>query len=279
MAESSHFHPFAYRDTFAALQRTLHEATTLSSEALSERFATYDFAPGVTVVGTDDQLYKKLVEVVFYSGMNASKVTKRMQRIHAHFADFRLVAQYTPEQITAITGDQEMLKHPQKIQACVKNAKRFVHILASHASIADYFNSFGSFDVDANLERFRDALIEQFGFLSEITVYHYMMELALNVAKPDRVLSRVFHRLGLVSAPKIKRDVREKRQYYWDTIQQARAFATATGENIRRVDISVMALGQEQIVEFGLKGICLEVAPRCGVCQVKPFCTYSPSSQ
>jgi DNA-3-methyladenine glycosylase I len=277
MSPNSNSIPFPYQEAFAALQHTIRSASTISSEALSKALEPYNFTARVVVTGSDDELYKKLVEVVFYSGMKAATVTAYLSRVHEHFCDFRSVATYTPEQVAAIIADNKMLQHPKKIQACVKNARRFVEILKSHDAIADYFNSFGRFDVDENVVRFRDALIKQFSFLSDITVYHYMMDLGINVAKPDRVLSRVFHRLGLVADPKAERSRREQRLYFWETVQQARAFAATTGESIRRVDISVMAFGQQEIAEFGLAGTCLEATPQCGACQVKPFCTYSPA--
>jgi len=271
--QNTHLQVFPYQEAFLAVQRTLDSATRLSESELATAVVPYDFPPSVTVAGSDEHLYAKLVDVAMYSGIASTKVTERLPSIRRHFADFRVVAQYTEQQVHDILKDNAMLKHPAKVRACVSNAKRFVNILAKNASIAEYFNTFGPFDTDERLQRFRDALIAKFSFLGGTTVYHYMMELKLPVAKPDRVLRRVFHRLGLTADPHLKRESDELTEHLWSVVQEARAFAKAAAKNIRLVDITFMGFGQEEIVEFGLEGTCLEDHPKCHQCQAVEFCT------
>lgn len=271
--QSTHLQTFPYQEAFLAIELTLDDATKLSKAELATALAPYEFMPSVAVTGTDDHLYEKLVDVAMYSGMSAATVTERQDAIRHHFADFRVVAQYTEQQVQDILKDDSMLKNAKKVQACVNNAKRFVKILTKNASIAEYFNTFGPFDSDEKIQRFRDTLIAKFSFLGAITVYHYMMDLKMPVAKPDRVLQRIFYRLGLTADPHIKRQSDELTEHLWNVVQHAQAFANASAKSIRCVDITFMGLGQEKIVEFGLEGTCLESQPKCHRCQAVEFCT------
>jgi len=113
----------------------------------------------------------------------------------------------------------------------------------------------------------RENLRSRFGYLGERTVNHLLTDLGFNVLKPDRVICRIFSRLGLINDE--------------DSIDQAievgRDMAAATGHPIRYVDIILVKYGQmgESEGEFGLKdGVCLEKNPKCSVCGVKKYCSY-----
>ena len=84
--------------------------------------------------------------------------------------------------------------------------------------------------------------------------------------KPDRVISRIFKRLGLI-------DDEEK---ILQTVEQGREFAKHTGYPIRYIDIIFVKLGQMGKSEmFGLEeGICLEKSPKCMICLLKEYCNY-----
>lgn len=45
----------------------------------------------------------------------------------------------------------------------------------------------------------RVALQERFEYLGEITVYHVLTDIGLPVLKPDRVVTRMFARLGITA--------------------------------------------------------------------------------
>ena len=91
-------------------------------------------------------------------------------------------------------------------------------------------------------------------------MYHFLTDIGMPVLKPDRVICRIFQRLGLI----------ENEQQLLKTVIQGRKFAGATCYPIRYIDIVFVAYGQVQSLEFGMeKGICLKKKPLCNLCGAK----------
>ncbi len=106
--------------------------------------------------------------------------------------------------------------------------------------------------------------------LGEITTYHFLTDIGMPVLKPDRVVTRIFTRLGLV----------EQDAGPLSIIHEGKKFAEATGLPIRYVDIVFVAYGQVQTKEIGLeRGICLEINPSCSVCGAARYCDYYTGSR
>jgi len=211
----------------------------------------------------DDALFRKLVMVVFYSGFRAATVTAKKSVILGHLGDWRTVQHYTEADIDRIAADEEMIGNKRKIAACVANARTVARLAATHGSFGTYLRAcVGAGDL-ADLLVLKEDLEAQFEYLGGVTVYHFMTDLGLDVLKPDRVIMRIFHRLGLV----------EGRDRYFRAIQIGQRMAAEAGVPIRRIDRVLVAYGQVETEEFGLKeGICLEDAPKCGMCGAKGFC-------
>jgi len=88
-------------------------------------------------------------------------------------------------------------------------------------------------------------------------------DIGLNVSKPDRVIGRLVHRLGLL----------ESEEQIFKAILEGRSFAEATGLPIRYIDIVLVVFGQIASPQVGIsKGVCLN-EPRCGVCAIKTQCS------
>ncbi len=205
---------------------------------------------------SDDDLFHKLVLVVFYSGFRAATVTAKREVILRHLGDWRRAKDFGPAEVSAVLADQEMIANRAKVEACVHNAKQVALLSERHGSFAGYLKSFP-------LEELREELKDTFKFLGKVTVYHFMTDTGFDVLKPDRVVMRVFHRLGLV----------EDLDRHEEAIEVGRKIAAAAGVPIRRVDRVVVAFGQVETKEFGLAhGICLETKPRCMACGVSARC-------
>lgn len=147
---------------------------------------------------TDELCFSLLVDVTFYSGMRAATVTDRLPVIHAHFADYRAVADYGPTDIERILADDKMIRNRRKIEACVRNAKAMREIVDQHGSFSSYLAGFDPKGPFENLLLLKEELEARFAYLGGITVYHFLTELGMPVLKPDRVIARLFKRLGLV---------------------------------------------------------------------------------
>ena len=101
--------------------------------------------------------------------------------------------------------------------------------------------------------------------LGQITTYHFMTDIGLPVLKPDRVICRIFQRLGLI----------EDTDQLLKTVIQGRKFAAATGHPIRYIDIVFVSFGQVANAGWGMpRGICLGDKPSCQICDAKVYCNY-----
>ena len=129
-----------------------------------------------------------------------------------------------------------------------------------------YLSSFGDLKLDENLKKFKKDLRKRFKYLGGITVNHFLTDIGLNVSKPDRVLCRIFYRLGLIKSV----------ESFEEVIEVCRKFADSTKYPIRYIDIIFVIYGQ-----VGYKheldidnGICLEKNPKCDLCRMTKYCNY-----
>jgi DNA-3-methyladenine glycosylase I len=114
----------------------------------------------------------------------------------------------------------------------------------------------------------KEELEYKFHGIGRITTYHVLTDIGLPVLKPDRVISRIFKRLGII----------ENSDQLLKTIIQGRKFVEITGLPIRYIDIIFVSYGQAKSVALGLdRGICLEKNPLCEVCEVVEYCRYYAS--
>jgi DNA-3-methyladenine glycosylase I len=157
-----------------------------------------------------------------------------------------------------------MIRNKRKVAACVKNAVLFRSIIGQHGSFQHYIDSFRPTDSIENLTLLKEEMQARFHYLGGVTAYHFLTDIGLPVLKPDRVISRIFFRLGATS----------DESNFLETVIQGRKFAEATDLPIRYIDIVFVAYGQVQSLEFGIdRGICLK-EPRCQVCALTKYCPY-----
>ena len=214
---------------------------------------------------SDSDYYQILVDVIFYSGFRASTVNEKLNTIHKHLPDFEIVSNYGEQEIEEILADKNMIRNPKKIKACIKNAQTFRTIIQKHGSFQKYIDSFNAKESLEGFFQLKEELKNKFAWLGEITVYHFLMDTGFPVLKPDRVICRIFERLGLI----------ENRKQIHEAIEQGKKFAEATGNPIRYIDIVFVAYGQEKSKGSEIeRGICLEEKPSCILCNAKNFCNY-----
>jgi hypothetical protein len=99
--------------------------------------------------------------------------------------------------------------------------------------------------------------------MGPITSFHFLTDIGFNVIKPDRVLMRIFFRLGLV----------QSETDYVTAIIVGRRFSEATGYPIRYIDIIFVSYGQIDLEK--LTAICTTVSPKCHLCGVSKYCHYN----
>jgi len=268
-AKELNWNPFPYKDVFLAVEKRLIEAESTQMDQMDktkiqghlDKFKQFESREL-----TDDQYFSILVFVAFYSGFKAATVTSKRAIIQRHFPGWKVASAYAEKDILEIINDPEMIAHEGKIRACVENAKTFSTLISKHGSIKNYIDSYSPIESFENLLLFKEALEASFVYLGGITVYHFMTDIGLPVLKPDRVMCRIFERLGLL----------ENRKQLLKAVIQGRKFAAATGLPIRYIDIVFVAYGQVKSENFDIrKGICLE-KPRCSECRIQKYCGFLP---
>ncbi len=256
--------PFPYKDVFLAVEKWLIEAGSTQMDMAKIQGHLYKFKRFENRELTDDQYFSILVFVAFYSGFKAATVTSKRAIIQKHFPGWSVASAYAEKDIRNIINDPEMISHEGKIRACVANAKSFSTLISKHGSIKNYIDSYSPTESFENLLLFKEALEASFAYLGGITVYHFMTDIGLPVLKPDRVMCRIFERLGLL----------ENQGQLLKAVIQGRKFAAATGLPIRYIDIVFVAYGQVKSEEIGIgEGICL-TKPRCSECRIQYHCGF-----
>jgi DNA-3-methyladenine glycosylase I len=196
--------------------------------------------------------------IIFYSGFKAEIVEKKEKIILGHFPDYKTVSNYSDADFEKIFSDSNMIKNDRKIKSCIKNAKVFDKIVIQYGSFQNYIDSFNAQSSFENLIFLKEELEYRFDYLGGVTVYHFLTDIGFNVLKPDRVILRIFKRLGLI----------ENEKQLLKAIVLGQLFSKHTEIPIRYIDIILVKYGQQgESEKFGLKnGICLEKEPNCKVC-------------
>ena len=219
---------------------------------------------------TDDEIFKILVKVVFYSGFKAETVTAKMPAIQKHFPNIATSAAHTARDIRRILADPEMISNARKVEACVENAKEFQKIAGEHGSVANYIATFEAGRSFENLFLLKEELEARLDFVGGVTVYHLMTDLGLPVLKPDRVICRLLYRLGLL----------ENEKQLFKAVLVGRRLAALCGRSVRYVDRILVAHGQTANTKhaFG-SGVCTD-KPDCQACSARVLCPFArPASR
>jgi DNA-3-methyladenine glycosylase I len=254
-----------YKTIFENVEKTLliEGSKNIPLEQVQERLNVFKQVEGR--IFSDAEYYRILVDVIFYSGFLASTVNAKLDTIHKHFPDFESVSGYGEKEVDVILADESMIRNRRKIKACIENARLFKKIIRDHGSFQEYIESFNAKDSLEGFLSLKNELEGNFRGLGSITVYHFLTDTGFFVLKPDRVICRIFERLGLI----------ENKKQIYQAVLQGRNFSKATGHPIRYIDIVFVAYGQVKSNEFGIeRGICMEDNPSCQLCGVQKYCAY-----
>lgn len=253
-----------YEKIFQIAERTLREQSWFSDHEFDTQYGRFKKLESMT--RNDQEYFEMLILIVFYSGFRAATVENKVKTILRHFPDHNIASQYTQGNIKEILSDPKMIRNERKIRACVNNAKAFKQIVDDFGSFQSYLDSFEARASFENLILLKEELEYKFSYLGGTTVYHLLTDIGFHVLKPDRVILRIFRRLGLI----------ESEKQLLKAVAQGRKFAELIGQPIRYIDIIFVKYGQHgESKEFGLdNGICLNKNPRCNICGLPDYCDY-----
>lgn len=253
-----------YKSIFDGVETTLVRVGSKKVDPVILRERLDEFKYGKKQL-SDNEHYRIMVFVIFVAGFRAETANARKDVILGHFGDYAKVANYRSADIERIMRDPRMIRNRHKVDACVKTARKFRDVVAEHGSFQNYIESFEPDKSFENVLLLKADVEHRFDGLGDITAYHFLTDIGMPVVKPDRVLCRIFQRLGFL----------EDEKDTFRVVIEGRKFAEATGHPPRYIDIVFVAYGQMAAKDFGLdEGICLEKNPHCEICDVKQHCNY-----
>jgi DNA-3-methyladenine glycosylase I len=249
---------------FRAAEKTLSKQSTLNTIEFKNSLGVFKNINSKK--WETNKFFECLVNVTFYSGFKAKTVSDKIPAIKNIFNDYKKVAKFNQEKIDRIIESRKVISNRLKIQSIVYNANQIIVLEKEYGSFNHYLYSFGDLSKEDALYSLIKDLKKRFKYLGKITVFHFLTDIGLNVLKPDRVLSRICYRLGLV----------DNEYDFTGVIEAGRKIAEATKEPIRYIDIILVLYGQvDEKKEFGLKeGICLGNKPKCELCGIYKYCIY-----
>lgn len=111
-----------------------------------------------------------MTKSVFQSGISWKVVESKWPGIREAFRGFDVpaVANFTPEEIDALTTDTRVIRNRRKLDAIVSNAARMVELEESHGSFKSYLRSHDDFEATVK------DLRKQFKFLGDMGAYHFL---------------------------------------------------------------------------------------------------------
>jgi len=257
-----------YKEIFDQCESSLRNVTDMTDSEFDKHYSQFSYYDQSHL--SDEQVFEIFRTVLFASGFKAATVDKYRSEITIAFPSIAEVAGYRDDKLDQIISDAPIISNQKKIYALRDNAIVLLDIIKTHGSFLNYLHSFGDGSKLENLLLLKETLQYTFKYIGPITVYHLLTDFGYNVLKPDRVVVRIFERLGLL----------ESRKQLLKASLIGRAFAIETGKSIRYIDIIFVKYGQKgKNIEYGLKdGICLESRPKCYLCGMYAICTYASKS-
>lgn len=204
----------------------------------------------------NDDFFQLMVKITFYSGFRATTVSDRLPEILDSFGNYQKVKNYSFEDVEKILKNKKIIANAAKVCSTILNAREFERIINEHdGSFKEYLQSFnfnrGVWNKDT--DRLFADLCGRFYYLSEITAYHFLMDIGAFCIKPDRQIVALLKSLGMINNDK---KVNQK------VVKMGQDIAIETGENIRVVDIVLVTMRQGD--EFGFKTpICPTHCEKC----------------
>lgn len=256
--------PTKLKNIFHETEKSLFQLSPLSQKELNANFIYFKNLDTNTI---DWNLFYELIMfVTFYSGFKAETVNHKRSALKKALGSLKSVAKFKEADVKAAMRNTEIIRHEGKIRACIHNAKGVIELKETHKSLQDYLYSFGDLNDKRNIKNLIRDLRNRFKYLGGITVNHLMTDLGLNVVKPDRVLCRIFYRLGLVKSI----------TDYDGVIRIGQQMRKVTELPIRYIDLIFVFYGQVGYkYELDIdNGVCLERKPICGICGLKKYCHY-----
>lgn len=157
------------RDIFFKVEDTLFRNSKYTKEEFEINFAYFrNFKTYEQMNLSDNEYYTMLVDIIFYSGFRAAVVSRKIETIHSYFSNYEIVNKYSSEDLEEIYNDSKMIRNRLKIEACIKNAKRFKEIVNKYGSFKEYIDFYSPDSNEDALYKFKRNLEKNFSYIGGI---------------------------------------------------------------------------------------------------------------
>ncbi|HOM01839.1 MAG TPA: hypothetical protein PLH43_03295 [Acetivibrio sp.] len=217
---------------------------------------------------SDDEIFWMLTYVLFFNmGKKASMIEKKLPLLKENLYGVGKLSHLDFAQIEDIiyrTG------FPKQIRWCVYNSKVFYSLLKKYGTFSSYLaEAFNIRDTLCSNDQLRKLYIDiksKFVGIGETAGWHFLTELGFFTLKPDKVIRRIFYRIGLI----------EDESDLDASIAVGREMSKQLNIPIRYIDIIFVKYGQvgQSDLLGTVDGICTENNPKCNICELKSICRY-----
>ena len=202
---------------------------------------------------TDIDYFETLTRAVF-GGIRNGIIEDRWSAISEAFSnfDFYEVAKYGQAKLTELMQNDKIIRHKTKIEATIENAEKMVQIVRRWGSFNNYINFFSSIEslVDG-LQGCKGGFIG----IGETNVYEFLKEIGIQTIKPDRQVTKIFFRLGVIGEKASLREIAET----------GMQMAKEVNERPCTVDWVLWRFGSE---------VCKTKNANCDKCSLALVCAY-----
>tara|TARA_X000001036_G_scaffold350154_1_gene330784 strand:- start:292 stop:1056 length:765 start_codon:yes stop_codon:yes gene_type:complete len=245
---------------YFAIEKSLIEASERATEEVKAEIEGWGHEERLP----DDQAYfQALVTAIFHgSGIKATQLEPVLKKMFTEtvFEDYRRVITLSEAERNVLCKKQN-IGYKKSLNNAFKSSVIFSQLLEKNGSFQKYLDSFTETNsLKADLRR-------KFAGIGPKSSLHFLMMCGYPTIKPDRVIGRIFNRLGLVEDPNDLAKI----------CAVGDEIAKKTGFNHKRIDIVLVKYGAEGFSEiFGLTdGVCSETAPKCDRCYARSYCKYT----
>ena len=202
---------------------------------------------------TDMDYFEALTRAVF-GGIRNGIIEDKWRAISEAFSkfDFCEVAKYGQAKLTELMQNDKIIRHKTKIEATIENAEKMVQIVRRWGSFNNYINFFSSIEslVDG-LQGCKGGFIG----IGETNVYEFLKEIGIQTIKPDRQVTKIFFRLGVIGEKASLREIAET----------GMQMAKEVNERPCTVDWVLWRFGSE---------VCKTKNANCDKCSLALVCAY-----
>lgn len=221
---------------------------------------------------SDDEIFWRLTYVLFFNRrIPASTIEKKLPLLRKYLYGVEKLSHLNSKQIEDIINH---IGFSEVVRWCVENSKLFYSLINKYGSFNNYlkeeFNIIDTSCSEEQLQKLYLALKKNFKGIGKSAGWHFLTELGFFTLKPDKVIRRIFYRIGLI----------EDENDLDATIAVGREISKQLNIPIRYIDIIFVKYGQvgQSDLLGTIDGICTENNPKCNICELKSICRYYKKS-